>query len=513
MIFDQTICAPATSVGAGAISIIRVSGLDALGIVSRIVRLRKGSVQEAEGYSLHYGSAYASSGKFVDDVMVSVFRAPHSYTGENSVEIACHASEYVVATLCESLCDAGARMALPGEFTRRAYQNGKMDLAQAEAVADMIAAESEAQHALASSQMKGAFSAELKGLRDKLVELSALMELELDFSEEDVEFADRDKLRILLDSATGHISGLVASFKDGNAVRNGVPVAIVGAPNSGKSTLLNALLGDERAIVSDIPGTTRDTVEEIMTLGGVKFRFIDTAGLRETTDAVERIGVGRSLDALRKARLVILVVDGSVGDSGRGCDVAVGDCADGGSVVDGADVGSVVDGAGADGPFGRWSIEDVRSRIEDGQKLIVVRNKADLLEAPCLIADTLLISAKNGQGLDELKRRIIESCPLSVNHTMVSNVRHYEALRRALDDLLTVRSGLGGYDARTNPTFRDAPGPCDCPYGRTLAAPLPTELLCEHLRAAISELNTIFGEQIATDDVLGEIFGKFCIGK
>lgn len=459
MIFEETICAPATSVGTGAVSMIRVSGPEALAVASRVVRLRSGSVAEAKGYSLHFGEAVSSAGRFIDDVMVGVFRAPHSYTGEDSVEISCHASEYIVRSIVASLCDAGVRTALPGEFTRRAYLNGKMDLAQAEAVADIIAAESEAQHSLACSQLNGAFSAELRDLRNRLVELSALMELELDFSEEDVEFADRGRLSELLDNAIGHIGELVASFRDGNAIRYGVPVAIVGAPNSGKSTLLNALLGDERAIVSDIPGTTRDTVEEVITLGGVKFRFIDTAGLRQTSDVIEKIGVERSLEAVRKARVVIEVVDGLEPMRSR-------------------DNGSA----------------DVRTMLDDGQKLIVVWNKADLMPCRCLVDDALLISAKTGEGLDELRGRIAASYKVGVNHTMVSNARHYEALKRALAALEDVRAGLRRSDSGS-------------------VTPLPTELLCEHLRTAISELNSIFGEKIGTEEVLGEIFGRFCIGK
>ena len=284
--YGDTICAPATSVGAGAISIIRMSGPDALRITDEVVRFSSGTAQGSKGYTLKFGRI-----PDVDEVLVSIFRAPHSYTGEDSVEISCHASSFVVSRLLELLIAAGARSAEPGEFTRRAFVNGKMDLAQAEAVADLISAGSEAAHRVAVNQLRGKYSLELKGLRDELLKLATLLELELDFSEEDVEFADRSRLKALLDEVSAHVVRLCDSFRTGNAIKKGVPVAIVGAVNSGKSTLLNALLGEDRAIVSDIPGTTRDTIEEVMVLDGVQFRFIDTAGIREASDCVEKIGI------------------------------------------------------------------------------------------------------------------------------------------------------------------------------------------------------------------------------
>ena len=293
MNIEDTICAPATVPGTGAIAIIRMSGKDSFRIADKVVSCKGSTISETEGYKLRYGVALEADGTDLDTVLVSVFRSPHSYTGEDSVEISCHSSKYVVERLLQRLVDSGARPAGPGEFTQRAFVNGKMDLAQAEAVADVISSQNAAAHRVAYSQLKGGFSKELKSLRDELLKMTSLLELELDFSEEDVEFASRRELSALLDGALRHIHSLTDSFRYGNALRNGVPVAIVGAVNAGKSTLLNALVGDDRAIVSDIAGTTRDTVEETMTIDGTLFRFIDTAGLRETSDEVEKIGISR----------------------------------------------------------------------------------------------------------------------------------------------------------------------------------------------------------------------------
>ena len=449
--FDDTICAPATSVGTGAISIIRISGPDALKIADAVVRFRMGTAVSSEGYTLRFGSIAD-----VDDVLVSIFRAPHSYTGEDSVEISCHASGYIVSRILELLIAAGARSAEPGEFTRRAFVNGKMDLAQAEAVADVISAGSEAAHRVAFNQLRGKYSSELKALRDQLVQLASLMELELDFSEEEVEFADRSRLRSLLDETSAHVQRLCDSFRTGNAIKAGVPVAIVGAVNSGKSTLLNALLGEDRAIVSDIPGTTRDTVEEVLTLGGVQFRFIDTAGIREASDTIEKIGIERSLQSLHKAELVLGVLDGSASPEEAGKAAAL-----------------------------------IKEHLSPAQSLIMLFNKADLVaeDQAGFPACDLRISTKTGEGLVDLRSRISESysaTSLSEDATLVTNLRHYEALSRAHADLSAVRSGL---DLGT-----------------------PTDLLAEDLRSAIRELGSIFGE-IAPDEVLGSIFSKFCIGK
>ena len=438
--FCDTVCAPATVPGAGAVSIVRVSGPDTFSIIDKVVRFKSGTASDARGYTLKYGEV-----PDVDQVVVSIFRAPHSYTGEDSAEISTHASAYVVGRILELLVTAGARMAGPGEFTRRAFVNGKLDLAQAEAVADLIASRSEASHRIALKQLKGAYSQELKQLRDKLLELVALMELELDFSEEDVQFADRSNLRSLLDETSSHITRLAESFRTGNAIRNGVPVAIVGAVNSGKSTLLNAFLGEDRAIVSDVEGTTRDTVEETMVLDGILYRFIDTAGLRETDDRVERIGIERARKALEDADVVIEVIDAS-----------------------------------------RPSC--VPLKVNSGQTYIRVSNKTDLSPA---LDGTVGISAKNGKGLDVLKRMISESQKgrLDGSETLVTNLRHYEALAKAGDSLSAARTSLD--------------------------SGLPTELVVEDLRDAIGNLNEIFGDSDRIDfrSVTDLIFGRFCIGK
>lgn len=310
-----TICAPATIPGTGAISIIRVSGKEALAIADKVIDTKGVPIAETEGYRLRYGTVFEADGSVLDNVIVSVFRAPHSYTGENSVEISCHASRFIVNKILELLVNAGARIAAPGEFTRRAFVNGKMDLAQAEAVADVIASQSAASHRVAMNQLKGGFSSELKVLREKLLTMTSLLELELDFSEEDVEFASRKELGQLVDDSLTHIRRLTASFSRGNAIKNGIPVAIVGATNTGKSTLLNALLGEERAIVSDIAGTTRDTIEETLNIDGILFRFIDTAGIRETDEKIEKIGIDRTFKKLGEAAVVLGMTDLSRGEA------------------------------------------------------------------------------------------------------------------------------------------------------------------------------------------------------
>lgn len=310
-----TICAPATIPGTGAISIIRVSGKESLAIADKVIDTKGVPIAETEGYRLRYGTVFEADGSVLDNVIVSIFRAPHSYTGENSVEISCHASRFIVNKILELLVNAGARIAAPGEFTRRAFVNGKMDLAQAEAVADVIASQSAASHRVAMNQLKGGFSSELKVLREKLLTMTSLLELELDFSEEDVEFASRKELGQLVDDSLTHIRRLTASFSRGNAIKNGVPVAIVGATNTGKSTLLNALLGEERAIVSDIAGTTRDTIEETLNIDGILFRFIDTAGIRETDETIEKIGIDRTFKKLGEAAVVLGMTDLSRGEA------------------------------------------------------------------------------------------------------------------------------------------------------------------------------------------------------
>ena len=462
--YTHTICAPATSVGTGAISVVRLSGPDTMAVVDRVVRFRSGTAAQAPGYSLKFGTVEG-----LDEVLVSLFRAPHSYTGEDAAEISCHASPYIVSTLLDRLAEAGCRLAEPGEFTRRAFLNGKMDLAQAEAVADVISSSSEAQHRVAMNQLRGGYSAELRALRKQLLELTALLELELDFSEEDVEFADRSRLRALLDTACSHCRQLADSFRLGNAIRNGVPVAIVGAPNSGKSTLLNALLRDDRAIVSDVPGTTRDTVEETCVIDGVLFRFIDTAGIRASEDEVERLGIERTFRKISEAEIVLGVVDISTSEEQVTQD-----------------------------------LKTIAERIDFKQQiLLILANKTDKTGFNKIVTtlnffvssskieldktSIIEISAKTGKGLENLRSALVSRANVaSASGTLVTNARHAAALREAAASLSAVSDGLD--------------------TGR------PSDLLAEDLRAALASLGAITGE-ITTDEVLGEIFSKFCIGK
>ena len=481
---EDTICAPATVPGTGAISVIRVSGPQALEIADKVIRCRKGTISSANGYTLKFGTITDDSGAVVDEVLASVFRAPHSYTGENSVEISCHASLYIVSTVMGLLHEAGARAAEPGEFTQRAYLNGKMDLAQAEAVADVIASQNAAAHRIAFKQMKGGFSSELRDMRSELLELVSLMELELDFSEEEVEFADRSRLDSLLSQIISHVTRLIDSFRLGNAIKNGVPVAIAGATNTGKSTLLNALLGEDRAIVSDVHGTTRDTIEETLNIDGVLFRFIDTAGLRETDEVVEQIGIERTLKKISEASIVLGMIDLTRDFETTG--------------------------------------ETIRSIIEkvdfSCQKLVFLLNKTDICEVDrnsditnyivsllddkgisCSFfesdknydSDVLIIpiSAKTGTGIQNLRSALATSQRDLLGDsdtTLVTNQRHIQALSDARISLWRVSEGL--------------------------ASGLPTDLAAQDIREAIYHLGSIVGE-ISSDEVLGNIFKNFCIGK
>lgn len=491
---DGTICAPATIPGTGAISIIRVSGEDSLAIADKVIDVKGESLSETEGYRLRYGTIFADDGSVLDNVIVSVFRAPHSYTGENSVEISCHASRFIVNEVLELLVDAGARIAAPGEFTRRAFVNGKMDLAQAEAVADVIASQSAAAHRVAMNQLKGGFSSELKTLREKLLTMTSLLELELDFSEEDVEFASRSELGALVEETLTHIVRLTDSFSRGNAIKNGVPVAIVGATNTGKSTLLNALLGEERAIVSDIAGTTRDTIEETLNLGGVMFRFIDTAGIRETDELVEKIGIERTFKKLNEASIVLGMTDLSRGEDSVLADAEyiwskVNACGTGREFlllvnkcdVDGIESVAAGSGAGCAGTgyeAGHAGKAGKMARIE-----AALREKG-------IVTKMIPISAKTGSGLPELTAALAEigrRITGDTDETLVTNIRHYEALSRAATALGRVRDGLK-------------------------VATLPPDLIAQDLREALYHLGEIVGE-ISTDEVLGNIFRKFCIGK
>lgn len=500
---DGTICAPATIPGTGAISIIRVSGEDSLAIADKVIDVKGESLSETEGYRLRYGTIFADDGSVLDNVIVSVFRAPHSYTGENSVEISCHASRFIVNAVLELLVNAGARIAAPGEFTRRAFVNGKMDLAQAEAVADVIASQSAAAHRVAMNQLKGGFSSELKTLREKLLTMTSLLELELDFSEEDVEFASRSELGALVEETLTHIVRLTDSFSRGNAIKNGVPVAIVGATNTGKSTLLNALLGEERAIVSDIAGTTRDTIEETLNLGGVMFRFIDTAGIRETDEVVEKIGIERTFRKLNEASIVLGMTDLSRGEDsvladaeyiwskvnacGTGreflllvnkCDVDGIESVAAGSGAGYVETGSEAGCAGTGYEAGHADKAGKMARIE-----AALREKG-------IVTKMVPISAKTGSGLPELTEILAEigrRITGDTDETLVTNIRHYEALSRAATALGRVRDGLK-------------------------VATLPPDLIAQDLREALYHLGEIVGE-ISTDEVLGNIFRKFCIGK
>ena len=493
---DGTICAPATIPGTGAISIIRVSGTDALTIADKIIHLSGGSLAETEGYRLRYGTIFGADGSVLDNVIVSVFRAPHSYTGENSVEISCHASRFIVNAILELLVNAGARIAAPGEFTRRAFVNGKMDLAQAEAVADVIASQSAASHKVAMNQLKGGFSSELKTLREKLLTMTSLLELELDFGEEDVEFASRSELGALVNEALSHISRLTDSFSRGNAIKNGVPVAIVGATNTGKSTLMNALLGEERAIVSDVAGTTRDTIEETLNLGGVLFRFIDTAGIRETDEIVEKIGIERTFKKMDEASIVLGMTDLSRGENSVLADAEyildkVNACGAGREfllLVNKCDVDESESLAAGDGHVAGYAGADFEGgHVDKAGKL--ARIEAALREKG-ILTKLIPISAKTGYGLTVLTEALAEigrRITGDTDETLVTNIRHYEALVRAATALGRVRDGLQ-------------------------VATLPPDLIAQDLREALYHLGEIVGE-ISTEEVLGNIFRNFCIGK
>lgn len=441
----NTICAVSTAPGVGGIAVVRVSGADALAVVDKLFR-GKHPLSEAKANTIHYGHLMAGD-EVLDEVLCSVFRAPHSFTGEDTVEIACHGSLYIQQTILEALVNVGCALARPGEFTQRAFLNGKMDLTQAEAVADLIAAQSEAEKKMALSHLKGGVSKELSIMREQLLTLTSLLELELDFADhEDLTFADRSELERLVQTIHQHLNGLIDSFRLGNAIKNGIPVAIIGPTNAGKSTLLNALLGEDKAIVSDIPGTTRDAIEDTLFIHGVQFRFIDTAGLRATDDTIEAIGIQRSMDAARKAEVIIYVQDATA--------------------------------------------EETPLPEELTHKSIIrVYNKADLLLRP---HEGLCISAKRGE-IDAIKEALYSpiSAQLQPNtalthNTLISSTRHYEALVRAREAILRVAQGM-----------EDG---------------LSGEFLSMDLHDCLNALGEITGE-ITNDEVLGNIFSKFCIGK
>ena len=445
----DTICALATAPG-GAIGIVRISGNETLEILSRVFTK---DLTNAQPNTIHYGHI-KNGEETIDEVLVSVFRAPHSYTGEESAEISCHGSRYILNKVLALLIANGCRQAGPGEFTQRAYLNGKMDLSQAEAVADLIASTNQATHQIAMSQLRGHFSSKLAQLREQLLKLTSLLELELDFSDhEDLEFADRSELMDLTKTIDNHITRLAKSFETGQALKQGIPVAIVGKTNVGKSTLLNRLLKDDRAIVSDVHGTTRDTIEDTIDINGITFRFIDTAGIRQTQDEVEQIGITRTYAAIDKARIVLWLIDAEPSTE---------------------------------------EINDIIQRTEN-KKLIVIKNKADkadnnsynLLNRPFIT-----ISAKFGTGIEELEQAIYEAAnipALTENDIIVTNARHYDALVRAHDSIQRVIDGL--------------------------QMQLSGDLLSEDLRQALDTLAEITGGQITPNEVLGNIFKNFCVGK
>jgi len=447
----ETICALATAPG-GAIGIIRISGPKALEILSHVFQ-GKGDVQSFQPNTIHYG--HIVSGKeVIDEVMASVFKAPHSYTGEDCVEISCHGSRYILNKVLELLVQQGCRMANPGEYTQRAYLNGKMDLSQAEAVADLIASTNKATHQMAMSQLRGNFSSQLAQLREQLLKLTSLLELELDFSDhEDLEFADRSELLELTKTIDEHITRLARSFETGQALKQGIPVAIVGKTNVGKSTLLNALLKDDRAIVSDVHGTTRDTIEDTMDIQGITFRFIDTAGIRQTQDEVEQIGITRTYAAIEKARIVLWMVDEEPSQE---------------------------------------ELNKMCLRSEN-KKLIILRNKIDKTENKSftIVKIPLVeISAKHGLHLSDLEQAIYQAAnipTLQEDDVIVTNARHYDALTRSHDHIQRVIDGL--------------------------QTQLSGDLLSEDLRQALDTLAEITGGQITPNEVLGNIFKNFCVGK
>ncbi len=458
----DTICAISTAQG-GAIGVIRVSGPEAIDAASRIFTPMHGKpLHERPHYTLTFGKIHAADGEVIDEVLVSLFRAPHSYTGEDSVEISCHGSTYILQQVMSRLLENGCRLAQPGEYTQRAFLNGKMDLSQAEAVADLIASTSAATHRLAMNQMRGGFSKELSTLRDKLLHLTSLMELELDFSDhEELEFADRSELSQIASDIERTVSRLAHSFSVGNAIKNGVPVAIIGETNVGKSTLLNALLGEERAIVSDIHGTTRDVIEDTVNLRGITFRFIDTAGIRQTTDVVESIGIERTYQKMNQASIVLWMI-GS------------------------ADSEPIIQNS------------EFRNAVSD-KRIILLFNKSDqvtpeqreALEQAFADIDApkLFISAKNHTGLEELETLLVTTAALpevSQSDVIVTNLRHYEALVRALDSIHRVQDGL--------------------------QTGLSGDFISQDLRECIHHLSDIVGE-VSTDSVLQNIFKHFCIGK
>ncbi|HYH55597.1 MAG TPA: tRNA uridine-5-carboxymethylaminomethyl(34) synthesis GTPase MnmE [Anseongella sp.] len=454
---QDTIVALATPAGTGAIAVIRLSGPEAIRIVNKTFKGK--NLEEQPGHTLHFGEIRDGE-DLIDEVLVSLFIAPRSYTKENAAEVSCHASPYIIDRLIRLFIRYGARAAKPGEFTQRAFLNGQMDLSQAEAVADLIASGSSASHRIALQQMRGGVSGKLRQLREQLIQFASLIELELDFSEEDVEFANRDQLKGLVLRIRTELTRMISSFELGNAIKSGLPVVISGKPNAGKSTLLNALLNEERAIVSEIPGTTRDIIEDELVIGGIRFRFIDTAGIRETTDKIEAIGVERAYGKIRQSAIVLYLFDPREIGPGQLQEI----------------------------------LDEIRSHMAKPENLLAVANKIDLLEAESIRADypaegLLLISAREQQNLDQLTSALLEKAQagrLGSDETIISNIRHIEALSRT-DEALANTLAM-------------------------LEQPVSGELLAFEIKQALHYLGEITGS-ITNEDLLDSIFSKFCIGK
>jgi tRNA modification GTPase len=462
MYINDTICALATAPGIAAISVIRISGEKSFEISQSIFRQNNKSVDFTQMQTHHiYFGTIVDNEEIIDEVLLSVFKKPHSYTTEDSCEISCHGSVYIQQRILELLIRQGARTAKPGEFTMRAFLHGKLDLSQAEAVADLIASHSRTSHTLALEQMRGGFSSKIKQLRQELINFASLIELELDFSEEDVEFANRDALSNLLTNLKSEITSLIQSFAMGNVLKHGIPVAIIGKPNVGKSTLLNALLNEERAIVSEIPGTTRDTIEDTLTLDGVSFRFIDTAGLRESGDEIESIGIERTYQKIEQANIILYVVD-----------------------------------------IKQSTAEDIKHDLKDfenhikskNKRFIIIANKTDLVEkAPKHFSDLLqleiiYISAKRKENINLITNSLLKSVATEqiADTTMISNIRHYEALQKTIEAILQIEQGIN--------------------------LNISGDLIAIDIRTALHHLGEITGE-INNDEILGNIFSSFCIGK
>lgn len=467
MLYNDSIVALATPSGAGAIAIIRISGDEAIAIGASVFQsIKAKDLNKQKSHTLHLGHIIDNQ-KTLDEVLVSIFKGPHSYTGENTIEISCHGSTYIQQQIIQLLLRKGCRMANPGEFTLRAFLNGKLDLSQAEAVADLISSDNEASHQIAMQQMRGGFSNEIAKLREELLNFASLIELELDFAEEDVAFADRTQFHELLNRIEFVLKRLIDSFAVGNVIKNGIPVAIVGEPNVGKSTLLNALLNEERAIVSHIAGTTRDTIEDELVIGGIGFRFIDTAGIRETDDHIESIGIRKTFEKIEQAQVVLYLSP----------------LTPKGGTLDGDNIKQI-------------QIEIAKIKNQYPQKpLIIIGNKKDLfsedqiLNLQSQIPNILLISAKQNVGVDELKNQLlsfVNTGALRNNETIVTNTRHYDSLLKALDEIQNVKYGL-----ETN---------------------LSSDLMALDIREALYHFGMITG-QVTNDELLGNIFSNFCIGK